>query len=86
MKQQLTAGVGNSGNVTYYAEIQIDAGIYRQDPAGIYSIFDVVASFETYAGFTLGLETQGIGLLGQSGLFENFQVAFDHKNKQFHIE
>lgn len=86
MKQQLTGGVGNTGNITYYENVHVDAGLYKPDAAGNYTVFDVVASFDTYAGFTAGLDAQGIGLLGQSGLFENFQITFDHKNKVFHIE
>lgn len=86
MKQQLTGGVGNTGNITYYENIHIDAGLYRPDANGKYTVFDVMASFETYAGFTAGLDAQGIGLLGQVGMFENFAISFDHKNRVFHIQ
>jgi hypothetical protein len=75
MKMYLTGGVGNSGNATYYAEITISI------PAlGIQPIM-----FKTFAGFTSGLESQGIGLLGQSGFFESFPVSFNHPLKNFTI-
>src|SRR5271157_6381471 len=49
MGQNLTGGVGSSGNVTYYDNLMIDLG------EGL--------KFQTYAGFTSGLEAQGLGLL-----------------------
>jgi hypothetical protein len=84
MKQQMTGGVGSTGNVTYYGDLTIEIG----------SLVDVNGSmtftphftFRAYAGFTAGLESQGIGLLGQCGFFENYVVTFDHKNRYFHIE
>lgn len=78
MPMQLTGGVGSSANVTYYATIEIQL---RVSGAPVPMI-----SFKTYAGFTAGMEAQGVGLLGQSGFFENFQTTFDHKNKLFHID
>lgn len=87
MKQQLTGGVGNSGNVTYYADLTIEMGVMQPtDPAGKNMSFVPRLSFKTYAGFTGGLDAQGIGLLGQVGLFENFAVTFDHKSRLFHID
>jgi|SRR5271166_422344 len=72
MRQNLTGGVGSSGNVTYYDDLTIDLG------EGL--------KFHTYAGFTSGLEAQGLGLLGQRGFFENYNVIFEHRNRQFHID
>ncbi len=72
MLQQLTGGVGNTGNVTFYGNVTI---AIANGP-----------TFKTYAGFTSGLESQGVGLLGQQGFFENHVVTFDYKNKKFHIE
>lgn len=83
MKQQMTGGVGNTGNVTYYAQITIELGVQKTD--GSWS-FDPTLRFEAYSGFTAGLESQGIGLLGESGFFETYIVIFDHKNRLFHIE
>src|SRR5262249_15504213 len=71
MKKQMTGGVGSSANVTYYDTLEIYLGGLR---------------FSTLVGFTQGLEAQGIGLLGQLGFFENYQVLFDHRAKQFHID
>ncbi len=72
MKRQLTGGVGASGNVTYYENLEIDVG------NGL--------KFTTYVGFTQGLESQGTGLLGQNGFFENFVVNFDYKSRIFTLE
>ena len=72
MKQQLTGGVGSSGNTTFYDELTIDIG------NGI--------KFTTQVGFTLGLEAQGIGLLGQLGFFENYNVTFEQGAKLFHVD
>lgn len=86
MKQQLTGGVGNAGNVTYYDDLTIEIGLLQPDATGANATFVAKASFKTYAGFTAGLDPQGMGLLGQSGLFENYSVTFDRKNRLFHID
>jgi hypothetical protein len=72
LPQTLTGGVGSSANVTYFAAITIDLGSEIK--------------FHTLAGFTAGLEAQGVGLLGQIGFFENFQVRFDHRRLTFSID
>jgi hypothetical protein len=84
MKQQITGGVGNSGNVTYYEDLTIEVGQFT-NASGAPS-FQVQLSFQTYAGFTVGLDAQGLGLLGQCGFFENYHVTFEHKSRQFHID
>src|SRR5258708_35421204 len=72
MLQQLTGGVGNIVNVTFYGNftIAIANGL----------------SFSAYAVITSVLESQGGILLGQKGYFENHVVTFDEKNKRIHIE
>lgn len=82
MPQHMTGGVGNSGNVTHYGHVNIEIGFFAGTPPN----FLPKVSFTAYAGFTTGLESQGIGLLGQCDFFENFSVTLDHKNKVFHIE
>ena len=72
MKRQLTGGVGSFGNVTYYDTLEIDVG------NGL--------SFSSYVGFTQGLESQGMGLLGQAGFFETFIVGFDYMTRTFQLE
>lgn len=84
MKQQMTGGVGNTGNVTHYDDLTIELG-QMANVGGIVQ-FDPKFSFKTYAGFTVGLESQGMGLIGEVGFFENYVVTFDHKQRQFHIE
>jgi len=83
MKQQITGGVGNNGNITYYAEVTIELGVQATD--GTWS-FDPELQFKAYAGFTAGLEAQGLGLLGECDFFERYLLTFDHKNHIFHIE
>lgn len=68
----LTSGVGNSANLTYYSTIEIDLGNDLR--------------FETQVGFTEGMDNAGFGLLGQQGFFENYNVEFLHKQRQFSIE
>lgn len=68
----LTGGVGSNSNVTYYDTVMVDLG------DGI--------RFEAYAAFSQGLNGVGLGLLGQSGFFEQFRVEFDLKRKTFLIE
>ena len=72
MRTQITGGVGNTRNVTYYEQLRIHI---ENGPA-----------FDTIAGFTDGLEPQGFGLLGHAGFFETFIVTFDGHNKVFHID
>jgi hypothetical protein len=67
-----TGGVGSQGNITYYDSLKIDMG------NGI--------EFSAYVGFTRGLDTIGMGLLGQSGFFENYKVEFLHNQKIFNVE
>ena len=47
MPRQVTGGVGNTGNVTYYEKVDIDLGI------GV--------ELNALAGFTAGMEAHGIG-------------------------
>jgi hypothetical protein len=72
MKKQLTGGVGTSANQTYYDNLEIDLG------SGI--------KFNSYVGFIPGLDAQGIGLLGQSGFFNYYNVCFYQKKFKFTIE
>ena len=58
----MTSGVGSQANVTYYDHLWSDLG------SGIV--------FKTYAGFTAWRDSLGVILLGQSGFFDNYDVAF----------
>ena len=84
MKQQVTGGVGSTGNVTHYENLTIEIGS-MVDVGGVMT-FNPQITFKAYVGFTAGLESQGIGLLGECGLFENYLITFDHTNRLFHIE
>lgn len=66
-----TAGVGSTNLPTHFCNVVIDLGVIQ---------------FPVYAGFTTGMDSLGIGLLGQAGFFERFKIAFDYANKLFTIE
>src|SRR5215472_9879800 len=78
MPTQNTAGVGSYNVPTYYAnvDLQIKFGDKRQ----------YVIRHQIYAGFTPGMEQQGIGLLGQFGFFDHFEVLFDRSSSLFCVE
>ena len=72
MPKNLTSGVGSTANVTYYDSLDIDLG------RGI--------QFHSYVGFTAGMEVHGIGLLGQTGFFDYYNVSFFRSQHRFTIE
>jgi hypothetical protein len=72
LKKNVTAGVGSSGNVTYYTDLEISLG------RGI--------QFRSYVGFTDALDRLGMGLLGQSGFFDYYNVCFYQSQRRFTIE
>ena len=72
MKSQMTGGVGNSGNVTFYETVNIS--------------INHAIEFDAFVGFTNGMEAQGLGLLGQAGFFSRYSVIFDHTGSLFHID
>lgn len=67
-----TMGVGNGAVPTFYWPVKIE--------------FPNVASFDVYAGFTMGLENVGLGLLGQCGFFDRVNVSFHHRSGLFAVE
>ena len=71
-KSSTSSGLGRVNVPTYYWNVQID--------------LQGITTFDVYAGFTEGLETWGVGLLGQSGFFDRFPMSFDLKNGLFHID
>jgi hypothetical protein len=83
MKQQMTGGVGSTGNVTFYDDVTIEVGVVV-DVNGAMT-FVPKFTFKTFAGFTAGLESQGVGLLGEVGFFENYPVAFDYSKREFYL-
>lgn len=76
LKMQMTSGVGSAANVTYYADISVEIPI--EPRLGL--------AANVRAGFTPALDAQGLGLLGQTGIFDRFRVTFDHSAGLFHIE
>jgi len=67
----MTSGLGSTSVPTHYCNITIDLGVIQ---------------FEVYAGFTMGMDQHGIGLLGQAGFFERFKISFDLPNGLYSIE
>jgi hypothetical protein len=72
LPKEMTGGVGSRANLTYYDNLTIDMG------HGIV--------FTAYAGFTQGMDAVGLGLLGQSGFFDAYNVEFRHCDMVFIIE
>ena len=59
---EMTTGMGSTNVPTHFVNIAIDIqGVIR---------------FPVYAGFTSGLDRMGLGLLGQIGFFDRFNVEF----------
>ncbi len=68
----MTSGVGSDSNVTYYDTLTINLG------SGIV--------FPAYVGFTQGMDAIGLGLLGQDGFFDKYNVEFRNAEGIFTIE
>jgi len=68
----MTSGLGSSNVPTHFTDVTID--------------LQGLTQFTVYAGFTIGLEQLGIGLLGQTGFFERFKITFDYANRQYAVE
>ena len=66
------AGVGNQGVLTHFSHVTLDLQGMVQLPV--------------FAGFTIGLEHWGLGLLGQSGFFERLSINFDLPRGVFEID
>lgn len=45
-----------------------------------------IKPFPLYAGFTEGLDALGLGLLGQLGFFDRFDVRFNLKQGEFSVD
>jgi hypothetical protein len=71
LKRNFTAGVGSSGNPTAYEDIEVDLGSELR--------------FHAYVGFSPGMNALGLGLLGQAGFFDKFDVCFHHARRIFTI-
>ena len=54
--------MGNTGVPSHFANIEID--------------MQGVIKFPVYADFTTGLDPWGLGLLGQVGFFDRFNIGF----------
>jgi hypothetical protein len=71
--------MGSYNVPTYYANVTLRIGF------GVPTNQRVV-EHTIFAGFTQGMDQQGVGLLGQSGFFDHFKVAFDRTASLFHVE
>ncbi len=68
----LSAGFGSANVSTHFADISID--------------LPGVIEYPVYAGFTGALDRMGLGLLGQTGFFDRFNVSFKLSEKFCLIE
>jgi hypothetical protein len=64
-------GVNGAATPTYFAKISLDIRVTR---------------VPIYAGFVAGLDTVGIGLLGQAGFFDRFDIHFRLREGFFDID
>jgi hypothetical protein len=69
---ELSAGMGSANVPTHFVNISID--------------LQGIIEFPVYAGFTSGLDPLGYGLLGQTGFFDRFNIAFRLGQKTCYIE
>jgi hypothetical protein len=72
LKTTYTGGVGSTGNITYYTDVEVSLGAEIQ--------------FRAFAGFTPAMDRLGMGLLGQSGFFDSFKVCFCQAERRFTVE
>jgi hypothetical protein len=68
---ETTSGVGSSNVPVHFCSLEMDFGVVK---------------IPVYAGFTTGLDQLGIGLLGQSGFFDQFHIHFRCAHGIFQIE
>ncbi len=68
---EMTSGLGSADVPTHFTNVTLDFG---------------VTQFLVYAGFTVGMDQLGIGLLGQTGFFDRHKITFDYGNALFIIE
>jgi len=64
--------VGSGPVTTFYWDVQLD--------------FSGLFALPVRAGFSDGMNSVGMGLLGQMGFFDRVNVLFNHRKKQFFIE
>ena len=60
-----------------------------KQPAWFFEVTLTIGGFSPFSapvGFTPALERNAIGILGQSGFFDRFIIAFDLRNGLFHID
>ena len=68
---EMSAGMGSTNVPTHFFNVTIDLGVIK---------------IPVYAGFTVGMDPLGCGLLGQAGFFEAFKITFDYSKKLFYVE
>ena len=66
------SGLGGDDVNTYYCTLRIH--------------LDGIAEYDLNVGFTDGLERLGMGLLGECGFFDRFNVAFNRREGFFYVE
>lgn len=77
MPMSITQGATGQGEI-YYGDVSISIPLGPEDG-------DPELTVETRAGFTEGLDAQGIGLLGQIGFFDKYDVSFKYREGRFYV-
>lgn len=69
---EMSSGIGTMAVPTHFANLILNVqGLFQ---------------FSAYVGFTTGLDALGVGLLGQTGFFDRFNIAFRLGEKKCLIE
>ena len=79
MPSGVTHGATGKGTV-YYADVSVSIP-FRSERTGQVTTLQL----QTRAGFTEGMDAQGIGLLGQIGFFDTYPVTFDQPGNLFSL-
>jgi hypothetical protein len=66
------SGAGSRGQVAYFFDIELEiAGVLK---------------YQLPVGFTQAMDAARVGLLGQNGFFDRFNVAFHLRERKFILE
>ena len=69
---EMTRGIGTSSAVSHFANVTVD--------------LQGLIQFPVFAGFTAGLDSLALGVLGQVGFFDRFNLGFRLSEKTCLIE
>jgi hypothetical protein len=68
----LFSGAGSRGQLAYFFDLEIEiAGVLK---------------YQLPVGFTQAMDASRVGLLGQNGFFDRFDVSFQLRDRKFILE